>query len=88
MRELRANARKARKDTATEPLAMLGKGSVPQLDTQSPMRAVAEDDDEIRRYANTCNQQRETTTNTSMNLTPTRFLFQSDWHKLGTIHKS
>lgn len=49
MRALRAKARKARNDTATEPVAMSGKGSLPQLDTQSPVRAVAEDDDEIKR---------------------------------------
>lgn len=61
MRALRAKARKARNDTATEPVAMSGKGSLPQLDTQSPVRAVAEDDDEIKRYANIYNQQRETT---------------------------
>lgn len=57
IRALRANTRKARNDTATEPVAMLGNASLPQFDTQSSVRAVAEDDEEIKRYASICNQQ-------------------------------
>jgi len=34
MRELTANAMNAKKEIATEPLIMLGNGSVPQFDTQ------------------------------------------------------
>jgi len=53
MREQMAKTANARKDMAMEPFAMLGKGSLPQLSIKSLTRAVADDDDDIRRYANT-----------------------------------
>lgn len=55
MREQMAKTMKAMNDMAMEPFAMLGKGSLPQLSTRSPTRAVADDDDDIKRYANTWN---------------------------------
>jgi hypothetical protein len=55
MRAQMAKTTNARKDMTMEPFAMFGKGSLPQLSIQSPTRAVADDDDDIKRYANTCN---------------------------------
>lgn len=54
MRELKAKATKARKDNATDALAISGKGSLPQLDCQSSTRTAAEDDADMRRYVITC----------------------------------
>jgi len=59
MREQMAKTMKAMKDIAMEPFAMLGKGSLPQLSIRSPTRAVAEDDDDIKRYASTWNNKEE-----------------------------
>jgi hypothetical protein len=53
IREQMAKTANARKDMAMEPFAMLGKGSLPQLSIKSLTRAVADDDDDIRRYVST-----------------------------------
>lgn len=53
MSEQMAKTANARKDMVIEPLAMLAKGSLPQLSIKSLTRAVADDDDDIRRYAST-----------------------------------
>lgn len=50
MRELEARAANARKDIDTAVLAISGNLSLPQFDSQSSIRAAAEDDDDIRRY--------------------------------------
>jgi hypothetical protein len=55
MRELMAKTMNARKDMTMELFAIFGKGSLPQLSTQSFTRAVADDDEDIKRYASTCN---------------------------------
>jgi hypothetical protein len=55
MRAQMANTMNARKDMTMEPFAIFGKGSLPQLSIQSPTRAVDDDDDDIKRYAKTCN---------------------------------
>jgi hypothetical protein len=55
MRELMAKTMNARKDMTMELFAIFGKGSFPQLSTQSLTRAVADDEEDIKRYANTCN---------------------------------
>lgn len=53
MREQMAKTTNATKDMAMEPFAMLGKESLPQFSIKSLARAVADDDDDIRRYAST-----------------------------------
>ena len=58
MREQMAKTMKAMKDIAMEPFAMLGKGSLPQLSIRSPTRAVADDEDDIKRYAIAWNNKR------------------------------
>ena len=55
MRELMAKTTNARKDMTIELFAIVGKGSLPQLSTQSFTREVADDDEDIKRYASTCN---------------------------------
>ena len=55
MRELMAKTTNARKDMMMELFAIFGKVSLPQLSIQSLTRAVADDDDDIKRYARTCN---------------------------------
>lgn len=55
MREQMPNTANAMKDMAMEPFAIVGKGSLPQLSIRSLTRAVADDDDDIRRYASTWN---------------------------------
>ena len=53
MRELMAKTTNARKDMMMELFAIFGKVSLPQLSIQSLTRAVADDDDDIKRYART-----------------------------------
>lgn len=53
MREQMAKTANARKDMVMEPFAMLEKGSLPQFSIKSPTRAVADDDDDTKRYAST-----------------------------------
>lgn len=49
MRELTANARKAKNDIPIEAVAICVKSSFPQFDTQSSTLVAAEDDAEIKR---------------------------------------
>ena len=51
MRELRAKATKAKKDTAIDAAAMPVNSPTPQFDTQSSTMVAADDDADIRRYA-------------------------------------
>lgn len=53
IRELQANARKAKKDIAIEALAISVKSSFPQFETQSSTRVTAAVDADISRYAST-----------------------------------
>lgn len=52
-REQMAKTTNATKDMAMEPFAMFRKESLPQFSVKSLARAVADDDDDIRRYAST-----------------------------------
>ena len=56
MRELKAKASEATKDSTTDVLAIAGNWSLPQLDIQSSTRVKADDDAETRRYAITYNK--------------------------------
>lgn len=51
MRELKAKARKSKKDIAMEALAISVKSSFPQFETQSSTRVTAAVDADISRYA-------------------------------------
>lgn len=51
MKELNAKERNARKEMATDAVAIVGNWSLPQLDIQSSTLVAAEDDADIRRYA-------------------------------------
>jgi hypothetical protein len=53
MRELKAKARKARKDIAIEALAISVNSSFPQFETQSSTRVTAAVEADISRYAST-----------------------------------
>lgn len=48
-REFKAMATNARKDIATEPVAISGNLSFPQLDSQSSIRVAADEDADINR---------------------------------------
>uniref|UniRef100_A0A0E0N9F4 Uncharacterized protein n=1 Tax=Oryza rufipogon TaxID=4529 RepID=A0A0E0N9F4_ORYRU len=52
MRALIAKTKNAMNEMAMELFAIFGKGSLPQLSIQSPTRAVADDDEDIRRSNN------------------------------------
>lgn len=52
MRELKAKAAKAKNDIPTDALAISVNSSFPQFDCQSSTRVAADEDADIRRYAN------------------------------------
>lgn len=49
-----AKAANARKDILTDAVAISVNLSFPQLDCQSSTRVAADEDDDMRRYASTC----------------------------------
>ena len=54
MRELKANAKNARKDMLIDAAAISVNSSLPQFDTQSSTLVADEDDADIIRYASIC----------------------------------